>query len=149
MHVHCFYGARDSVAISANSARPHILQWSVQLDRFSTSIIWYMSQVTYGNLLTSAVIRCRFPWKPVQKFKDRLWRVCGIVFRDLQNHLSGLRRIVFWAPVDSSYGNPPNDLWETASYRVHEIVFGSPQITVQSPSNVLRQPFSGTFRRYV
>ena len=60
----------------------------------------------------------------------------------------GIRRIVFWVPPDLSYGSPPNDLWETAGYRVRKIVFGSPQIDVQSPSNVPRQPFSGTFHGY-
>ena len=61
----------------------------------------------------------------------------------------GIRGIVFWAPADSSYRSPPNDLWETAGYWVREIVFESPQIAVQSPSNVSWQSFSGTFLRYV
>ena len=39
-----------------------------------------------------------------------------------RNHLSGIRGIVFWAPTYSSCESPPNDLWETAGYRVREII---------------------------
>ena len=88
------------------------------------SFIWYMSQVTYGNPPTSAVIHRRFLWKSVQKFVDCLWRAHGIIFWDPQNRLSGVHRIVFWAPADSSYGSPPNDLWETAGYRLRAISLG-------------------------
>ena len=42
-----------------------------------------------------------------------------------RNRLSGIREIVFWAPVDLSCGSPPNDHWETTGYRVREIVFSS------------------------
>ena len=99
------------------------------------------SEVFRGNPLWICV-------KSVRKFADRLWQAHRIVVGDSLNCLSGICGIVFCAPMDSSYGSPPNDLWETAGYRVCEIVFGSPQIAVQSPSNFPQQSFSGTFRRY-
>ena len=54
-----------------------------------------------------------------------------------------ISEIVFWTPVDSYYGSPLNDLSQVVESAK------SSSIAVQSPLNVLRQPFSGTFSRYV
>ena len=72
--------------------------------------------------------------------------ICRIVFQDPQNHLSGSRESFFGSPQNclssargSSYESPLNDLWKTTSYRVREIVFGSPQISFKHSTATLQR----------
>ena len=77
--------------------------------------------------LSVVIIRYMSQGNPSQISVKVCAEIRGSSVLSQQNCLSGISGIVFQAPADSSCGSPPNDLWETAGYRVREIVFGSQQ----------------------
>ena len=88
----------------------------------------------------------------MRKFTNRLWQACGIIFQDLRNRLPGSAESFFRSPGNCLSGACGFILWgssEPSFGRPQEIVFGSPQITVQSFQTFRGNPslehFTGTY----
>ena len=106
-----------------------------------------------GNLLWVSVKVCvKIRRSSVASPRNRLSGSTELSFGNPRNCLSGVRGFVLWESSKLSLGDCrlsslQNCLWESA--KSSSGIVNLAQIAVQFPSKVPRQPFSGSFCRYV